>query len=68
VLCLPASPSALLARVLTTRPTPATGIHHFWRISSAIGTIAFPIVGLCYRNARSVTSGRTEEPILSSEQ
>jgi hypothetical protein len=36
----------------------ATGIHHFWRISSPIALSRSRSVRLCYKNARSVTSGQ----------
>jgi hypothetical protein len=40
--------------------TPATDTRHFWPISSAIAPSRSRSVRLCYKNARSVTSGRID--------
>jgi hypothetical protein len=50
--------------------TPATRMRHFRRISSAIASSRSRSVRLCYKNARSVTSGQfiAERRLLYSQK
>src|ERR1700730_19334395 len=73
-LCLSASRSALWRGCRRYDTTPATGMRDFWRISLAIPPSRSRSVRLCYKNARSVTSGhlagvrrRRDQPADTSE-